>query len=285
MANNLAQRTASAVASKDNGGPTLVQLIEQMKPQIQRALPKHMDADKLARIALTVLRQTPKLGQCTAESFLGALLTSAQLGLEPGPLGEAYLVPYGNVCTFIPGYKGLLKLAWQSNQMRTFQAHVVRDGDMFDYEFGLEPFLRHKPTRETPGKPTDIYAAATFLNGGSAFEVLSVPDVELIRKRSKTPNAGPWVSDWSEMAKKSVIKRLVKLLPLSTELQQLQRAVQLDGSSRVDLAPITEAAIDYVDTDDAAIEPGSPAPATTDEPYDAEAEAAAMWDTTNEPSA
>lgn len=280
MGNNLAQRAASAVTSKDNSGPTLAQLIEQMKPQIQRALPKHMDADKLARIALTVVRQTPKLAQCSAESFLGALLTSAQLGLEPGPLGESYLVPYGNVCTFIPGFRGLVKLAWQSGQLKNITAHVVHEQDDFDFAYGLEPFLRHKPARGSAGKVTEVYAAATMLNGGSAFVVMSIEDVDRIRKRSKTGNNGPWVTDWDAMARKTAVKQLIRWLPLSTELQTLNHAAELDGTTRTAVADLGDADVTYVDAE-AVTEPETPA-AGVDEPYDGEAEAAAIWQEENQ---
>ncbi len=283
MGNNLAQRTAGAVAAKPTTGPTLGQLVEQMKPQIQRALPKHMDADKLARIALTLIRQTPKLAECTAESFLGALLTSAQLGLEPGPLGEAYLVPYGRVCTFIPGYRGLVKLAWQSGQLRNIDAHVVYEQDEFDYEYGLNPALKHRPTRGDRGKVSDVYAVATMQNGGSAFVVMSLADVEAIRKRSRASGNGPWVTDWDAMAKKTAVKQLIRWLPLSTELQTLNHAAELDGTTRTAVTELGDADVTYVDAE-AVTEP-EPSAATTDEPYDAEAEAAAMWNAGNEPPA
>lgn len=279
MGTNLTTRAAGAVAQQQNGGkPTLSQLIEQMKPEIGRALPKHLNADRMARIALTLIRQTPKLAQCTPESFLGALMTASQLGLEPGPLGESYLVPYGNQVTFIPGYRGLVKLAWNSGQLKNFDAHVVYENDDFDYEYGLTPFLRHKPTRGERGKVTDVYAVATLQNGGSAFVVMSLEDVAAIRKRSKASSAGPWVTDWEAMAKKTAVKQLIRWLPLSTEMQQVNQAAQLDGTVRnfeAATPQVEEAVVSYVDAEDnAAIDP---APATTDEPYDAEAEAAAMW--------
>jgi recombination protein RecT len=256
MGNNLATRAAGAAEQAVNGGrPTLNQLIEQMKPQIARALPKHMDADRLARIAMTLLKQTPKLGQCTPESFLGALMTASQLGLEPGPLGEAYLVPYGNTVQFIPGYRGLIKLAWQSGQMKNIDAHVVYEHDEFDYEYGLNPFLRHKPTRGTRGKVTDVYAVATLQNGGSAFVVMSLEDVAAIRKRSKSSGNGPWVTDWDAMAKKTAVKQLIRWLPLSTELQTLNHAADLDGTVREDVTELPEADVDYIDAEPQAIEP------------------------------
>ena len=275
MGNNLAQRTSTAVAQQSTGGqPTLQSLIEQMKPQIARALPKHMDPDRIARIALTLLKQTPALAQCTPDSFLGALMTASQLGLEPGPLGEAYLVPFGRVVTFIPGYRGLVKLAWQSGQLKNIDAHVVYAGDAFDYEYGLTPFLRHKPTRDARGDVTDVYAVATLQNGGSAFVVMSLEDVAAIRKRSRASSSGPWVTDWEAMAKKTAVKQLIRWLPLSTELHTLNMAAQLDGTARTTVSALHDADINYVD-EGADVTPQPQEPAAE---YDAEAEAAAAYE-------
>lgn len=247
MADNLARRVAAVPSDPEQAAkPSVSQLIEQMKPQIARALPKHMDPDRMARIALTVLRQTPALARCSPESFLGALMTASQLGLEPGPLGEAYLVPFGNVVTFIPGYRGLIKLAWQSGHLRNIDAHVVHEGDDFDYEYGLAPFLRHKPARGDAGPATEVYAVATLLNGGSAFVVMSIQQVEAIRKRSRASGSGPWVSDWEAMAKKTAVKQLIRFLPLSVEMQRLNQAAALDESVRATPAAIT-AGIDDAD--------------------------------------
>lgn len=234
MSHNLKQR---AMAPAQQGEPTLAQLIERMKPEIGRALPKHMNPDRMARIATTVLRQTPALARCTPESFLGALLTASQLGLEPGPLGEAYLVPYGNTVTFIPGYRGLVKLAFQSGRVQTLQAHVVHENDDFEYCYGLTPDLRHKPALRDRGEPIAVYAAAVLKDGGSQFEVMSVADVEAIRRRSKAGNNGPWKTDWSAMARKTVVKQLAKWLPLSTEFSD---AVVRDGTIRTDTRDLVD---------------------------------------------
>lgn len=256
MGADLAARAANAAEQQRNDGrPTLATLINQMRPEIQRVLPNQMSADRIARIAMTLVRQTPALAKCTPESFLGALLTASQLGLEPGPLGEAYLVPYGNVVTFIPGYRGLIKLAWNSGQLKNIDAHVVHDGDEFDYEYGLEPYLRHKPTRGVAGKATDVYAAASFLNGGSAFVVMSIADVENIRKRSRASKNGPWVTDWDAMAKKTAIKQLIRFLPLSTELRTLATAAHLDGTTRTDVTTaVDDTAATWVDAEDTVAE-------------------------------
>lgn len=232
MARDLTKRVERNAEVQQGQPQSLSALIEQMKPQIARALPKHMDPDRIARIALTVLRQTPQLGRCNPQSFLGALMTCAQLGLEPGPLGEAYFVPYGQEVTFIPGYRGLVKLAWQSGQMKSISAHTVRERDEFDYAYGLEPVLRHKPALSDGGDVIAVYAAAVLKDGGSAFVVLSRDDVEAIRSRSRASNNGPWKTDWDAMARKTAVRQLIRWLPLSSELHNLNTAALLDESVR-----------------------------------------------------
>ena len=227
-----------------NTKPTLAQLITQMKPEIGRALPKHMSPDRMARIATTVLRQTPALARCTPESFLGALLTASQLGLEPGPTGEAYLVPYGNVCTFVPGYRGLIKLARNSGQLRDIWAEVVYANDDFEYTLGLHRDLVHKPAKGERGNPVAVYAAAQLTDGGTPFVVMTATEVEAIRARSKAGKNGPWVTDWAAMAKKTVVKQLAKWLPLSAEMTA---AVTLDGAVRTDVGALEDVAATFID--------------------------------------
>lgn len=226
--------TDVAVAG-DALAPTLAMLIDRMRPEIQRALPKHMDADRLARIATTVLRQTPALGRCTPESFLGALMTCSQLGLEPGPLGEAYLVPYGNVCTFIPGYRGLVKLAWQSGQIVSLRAETVCEHDTFTVHYGSNPSIEHQrpPLGTKRGGAIGWYALAKLKGGGEAFVVMDRDEVDAIKKRSKAASSGPWVTDYNAMAKKTCVRQLAKWLPLSAELAT---AIAQDEAVRTDVS-------------------------------------------------
>lgn len=229
-------RAQVAQRAQNNGGsqPTLGQLIERMKPEMARALPKHMDPDRMARIALTVLRQTPALARCSSESFLGALMTCAQTGLEPGPLGHAYLVPYGNTVTFIPGYRGLIDLAWRSGRLESIGAETVHRNDNFVFQKGLDPKLEHDWSLEGDRGPAIAwYAAAKLKDGGSAFVVMSRGDVEKIRDRSRAKNSGPWQTDYDAMAKKTCIRQLARWLPLSVEFAQ---ALTQDGAVRTDLA-------------------------------------------------
>lgn len=234
-----ADNGGAEVTRAEESAPTLAQMIDRMRPEIQRALPKHLDADRIARIALTTLRQTPELAKCTPESFLGALMTCSQLGLEPGPLGEAYLVPFGRVCTFIPGYRGLVKLAYQSGQIASISAETVHELDRFKRYYGSDRRLEHEPPPlgEPRGKAIGWYAIAEFKDGTKpVFIVLDRNDVEAIRASSKTANSSssPWKTHYDAMAKKSAVRQLAKWIPLSAELSA---ALAQDGAVRTDPSP------------------------------------------------
>lgn len=206
----------------------------KMKQQMALAMPKHMTADRMMRIALTEVRKVPALGQCNIESFMGAIMQCAQLGLEPGSaLGHAYLLPFGNGkakdgksnCQLIIGYRGMIDLARRSGQIVSLTARTVHENDTFKYEFGLEETMQHIPADGDRGKMTHVYAVAKLKGGGVQFDVMSRADVDKVRSTSKAGTNGPWVTHFEEMAKKTVIRRLFKYLPVSIEIQQ---AVTLD---------------------------------------------------------
>ena len=206
----------------------------KMKQQMALAMPKHMTAERMMRIALTEVRKVPALGQCNIESFMGAIMQCAQLGLEPGSaLGHAYLLPFGNGkakdgksnCQLIIGYRGMIDLARRSGQIVSLTARTVHENDAFKYEFGLEETMHHVPADGDRGKMTHVYAVAKLKGGGVQFDVMSRADVDKVRSTSKAGTNGPWVTHFEEMAKKTVIRRLFKYLPVSIEIQQ---AVTLD---------------------------------------------------------
>ena len=213
--------------SKTDKGQTEIQtLLNKMKDEFRKVLPETIKPDRLIRIALTEMRMNPRLFDASKESLLGALMVSAQLGLEPGALGYCYLVPYQNKKTgqleiqFQLGYKGILELVRRSGQVENIEARVVYEKDRFDFEYGLNPKLVHKPALKERGKPVAVYAIARFKSGATAFDIMSVDEIEAIKKRSKSPEYGPWVTDWEAMAKKTIIKRLCKYLPLSVDVQR-----------------------------------------------------------------
>lgn len=196
------------------------------KRQIAAALPRHMTAERMTRIALTELRKVPALGQCEPKSFLGAVVQTAQLGLEPGnSLGHAYILPYGKQAQLIIGYRGMIDLARRSGQIISLNARAVHVGDEFDYQFGLHEDLKHVPQADPGAALTHVYAVAKLKDGGIQFEVMTRAEIEAVRAQSKAGKSGPWVTHFEEMAKKTVIRRLFKYLPVSIEVQ---RAVSLD---------------------------------------------------------
>jgi len=161
------------------------------------------------------------------------VVEASQLGLEPdGVLGHAYLVPFNNRKTgqreaqLIPGYKGLVELSRRSGNLSTIYAHVVHERDQYRFCYGLTPTLEHTPTGEPdPGPIVAAYAVAHLRDGGVQFEWLWKKEIDGIRAQSKAGSSGPWVTHYDEMAKKTALRRLCKLLPVSVELQ---RAVALD---------------------------------------------------------
>nr|DAM13516.1 MAG TPA: RecT protein [Caudoviricetes sp.] len=231
MANQQQVDLKNQLAKKANGAEpkkkkTVFDVINQMTPEIERALPdflrKNGGAERFTRIALTQLRTNPALLKCDPKSFIAALMQSSQLGLEPGMLGQSYLIPYGKEVQFQIGYKGLIELARRSGQILSITAHAVHENDEFEFQYGLNENLSHKPNiRGDRGEVYCYYAYATLKDGGHAFTVMSKADVNRIRdKYSKAANSkySPWNTEYDAMAKKTVIKQLMKYLPVSVEL-------------------------------------------------------------------
>lgn len=199
--------------------PTMKNYIEMYQGEIAKALPAVITPERFTRIATTAITQNAKLAECDPKSFVGALLTAAQLGLEPNtPLGQAYLIPYGTQCQFQIGYKGMIDLANRSGEIKSIEAHIVYENDDFDFEYGLNPKLVHKPAKSNKGAPAWVYAVFHLTNGGYAFEVMSYEDcLAHGKKYSKTFNNGPWKTSPEQMAKKTVLKQVLKYAPLKSE--------------------------------------------------------------------
>lgn len=192
---------------------------------IADALPEHLNAKKMARVVMTAVTRTPKLLDCNPLTVMNAVIEASQLGLMPdGVLGHGYLVPYKTTCVFIPGYKGLLDLARRSGEIAWIQARLVYENDEFNYQYGMDPGLDHVPARASGGVPGVMIAAygvAKFKSGEFHFEVMHKDQIEAIRQRSRAKDDGPWITDYDEMARKTVIRRLCKFLPMNPEYQAL----------------------------------------------------------------
>lgn len=217
------------------------------KPSVQKELgkiiPKHLPIDRLLRVFMTSIQQTPKLLDCTQKSLLACVMVCAELGLEPSNfLGQAYLVPFKNKgvleAQLIPGYRGYISLARRSGQVQTVSSQVVYENDHFVLQYGLEDKLEHVPAEGDRGEPKGAYVVFRYKDGSYSFDYMPKSDIEKIRSRSRAANNGPWVTDWAEMAKKTVIKRHVKLAPLSVEFQQ--------ASSLEDLAHAGQSQMPYM---------------------------------------
>lgn len=213
----------------DSGSILSILRSEGFKKQISAALPKHLNEDRMVRLALTEIRKNSQLMNCDRNSLLGAILECSQLGLEPGNnLGHAYLLPYGKECNLIIGYKGLIDLARRSGQIISLNARGVREHDDFEIEYGIDEKLRHIPNKGDRGSLIGFYAIARFIDGGHQFEYMTISEIDKIKDTSKSAKSrmSPWNDYYEEMAKKTVIRRLFKYLPISIE--KIQRAITLD---------------------------------------------------------
>ena len=222
-ANKMIQQATQKSAVATTGKPALQHYIKQMEKEIKKALPSVITPERFTRIVLSALSTNPKLADTTPQSFLGAMMTAAQLGVEPNtPLGQAYLIPYRNKgvmeCQFQLGYKGLIDLAYRSGEISIIQAQMVHSEDSFTYSFGLEPTLKHIPATGDRGEPVHVYAMFKTKEGGYGFEVMSIEEIRIFaQKYSKAYDNGPWQTNFEEMAKKTVLKRVLKYAPLKTE--------------------------------------------------------------------
>lgn len=255
---NLQTAQTRQLTPKEEQFNSMKKLLAGNMKAITSALPAHIKPERLARIVMTTLQKNPKLLECTQESFLGCVLSCAALGLEPdGLLGQAYLVPFWDskkralVCTMIPGYKGLMKLARQSGEIATIDAHEVRVGDDFAFRYGSDPMLKHRPAEPPiigvevdegqgkvtvnqpdenwrPGAITHFYAVAKMKDGTVQFTVMSKWEVDEIRNESpgykdavKKGWDHPWISSYVEMGKKTAIRRGSKMWPASVDKDNL----------------------------------------------------------------
>ncbi|AOI92080.1 recombination protein RecT [Burkholderia pseudomultivorans] len=253
---NLAQlKSTSKMVAREAGIGSVKQFFESQKATLAAVLPKHVSPDRMLKIALGALRTTPKLMECTVESLMGAVVQCSQLGLEPNtPLGHAYLIPFdkrkkvGNdwvtdktEVQIVIGYKGLIDLARRSGQVVSIAAHAVHEHDHFEYAYGLDEKLEHRPAMTRRGDVIAFYAVAKLVGGGHAFEVMSAEQVNEIRDasenykgavRKKKQAESVWGQHYEEMGRKTVLRRLFKYLPVSIELASAAAIDDVGASGR-----------------------------------------------------
>lgn len=219
---------------------TFQQFLKGRMPTLKSVAATHLDPDRVFRLVVVSVSKTPSLQKCTMESIFRSVIQSVELGLEPGSaLGEGYLVPFGNQCTFIPGYRGLIALAFRSGHVKSVASFCVYQGDHFDWELGLEPKIVHRPSTEKrdPKDITFAYTIVELKDGGRVYDVMSRGEIDAIRSRSKAGNSGPWVTDYAEMARKTVTRRCLKYAPMSVEMSKalaLEEAIATGSSDSID---------------------------------------------------
>jgi recombination protein RecT len=200
--------------------------------ELGKVLPKHLTPERMARVAMTAITRTPLLADADPASFFRCMLDLSAMGLEPDGR-RAHLVPFRNnkrnciEVQLMIDYKGLVELVYRSGCVANIHADVVRDGDLFVYDLGdvqhhVPHFLRRDADKpKDAGKVYAAYCRATLKDGTNKTEVLSLDEIEGIRKRSRAGQSGPWVTDWNEMAKKTAFRRVSKWLVLSPEIRDV----------------------------------------------------------------
>lgn len=254
MSTQLAEIKEQALTNRQKSKPIEL-LIQASLKELGKTLPSHLKAERLVRIAITAIRQNPKLAECTPMSFLAALFQSAQLGLEPNIEGQAYITPYLNSkkivdengktkwikvleAQFQIGYKGLIDLFYRHESAEHIDMHSVHENDKFNYQYGSDSYLYHTPVLKNRGDVIAYYAVAKIRDGGSVFKVMSKDScIEHGKAHSKCfdkdtnsfDKNSPWFKYPNAMCKKTVLIQLAKLLPKSVELQ---KALSMDDTTK-----------------------------------------------------
>ncbi|CEI81264.1 recombination and repair protein RecT [Oceanobacillus oncorhynchi] len=281
MKNQMAAKKNNSGAVATDKPKTIEDYLKQMAPAMSQALPKHMDVDRLLRLTMTTIRTTPELKKADPGSLLGGVMQAAQLGLEPGLLGQCYLLPFKNnkkgitEVQFIIGYKGMIDLARRSGHIQSIYAHAVYENDAFEYELGLNPTLKHTPTMdEDKGEFIGSYAVAHFKDGGYQMEFM--PKSEIEKRRTSSPGGrskySPWNNFYEEMANKTVIRHMWKYLPISVELQEQVANDEGTARSVKDITPDDDIFIDAPDYINAEATEGVEESENKDFPIDANAQ-------------
>ncbi len=233
MADPTPARPTTALAPRDAVARALADYFSP--PTRQASIAKMIrdesqSVDSITTSAIAEVIRTESLWPCTPQSIFDCVLAATALGLRVGKdLGHAYILPFRDnktnttIATFLIGYRGLVTLARRSGEIVSITANIVHARDVFDASEGTDGHLVHKPAyfgKGGRGEPVGVYAFANLTGGGEQWTVMSVADVEAVRSRSRAGQSGPWVTDWSEMAKKTAVRRLAKMLPISVDAEQ-----------------------------------------------------------------
>jgi len=230
--NTRTEAVKNAITGQQSKPANFPAMLESFKGEIARALPRHLNPDRMARIALTAFRRTPKLGECDPKSVFAAVIQASQLGLEPDTLGRSYLIPYGRECQFVPGWKGLVDLVNRAGNATVWTGAVFQ-GDEFDYALGDRPFVQHRPSGEDdPELLTHVYAVGRVKNAKwPVIEVWPISRVKRHRDRYNKVGKRHYSFENLEMyARKVVLLQIIKYMPASADMAA---AIALNDAAEV----------------------------------------------------
>lgn len=211
-----------ASAARENSPVAVVkQNLSAMAPEFRAALPAHVTVEKFTRVAQTAILSNPNLMRADRASLFGSITKLAQDGLLPDGR-EAALVMFGQQVQAMPMIAGVLKKIRQSGEVAKISAQVVHENDHFVVSYGFDEDVTHNPPPldKPRGKAIGAYATAVLKDGSRMLEVMSLEEIEKVRAVSRAGKSGPWVQWWGEMARKTVMRRLSKRLPMSTDLEE-----------------------------------------------------------------
>jgi recombination protein RecT len=216
--------------------------LDRMLGQFATVLPKHIPAERFGRVVLTAVQTTPELLNVERRSLWNACMRAAQDGLLPDGRLAALVVfkdkKRGPIAQYMPMIAGIRQKIRNSGEVSTFDAHVVHEKDLFDYELGDDPHIVHRPVRGDRGKIIAAYSVALLKDGSRSREVMWIDEIEQVRKMSRAGDGGPWVTWYGEMCKKTVARRHAKVLPMSSDIDDLLR--QDDGEPGDGIGPAVQ---------------------------------------------
>ncbi len=239
MRDEVVRRESNHVAQQEEHQQTVQGMLVELSSQIAKTLPAHMDGDRLARIAFNEIRKSDlakaagaktSLSDCTPLSFAASLMTATALGLEPGVNAEAYLIPYGRECTLVIGYHGMLKLAWQHPAIKNIDTKIVYENDHFEYGYGFEPWLEHRPAKTDRGAPILFYSVAVLHTGARHLVVLSPEEVRSLRQKGPVAENAKIIDPQQWMSRKTTLRQLLKPLPKSITFNWAQYVDERPGT-------------------------------------------------------
>lgn len=199
------------------------QNMERMSGQFEAALPRHIPIERFKRVVMTAIQQSPQLLDCDSRSLWNAAMKAAQDGLLPDGR-EGAMVPFKGQVQWMPMVAGVRKKVRNSGEIATWETEVVYEKDHFEFELGDDPFIKHKPFLGADrGKPIAAYSIATLKSGEKSREVMSIAEIERIRSMAASKNSPAWKDHFGEMCRKTVARRHSKVLPMSTDLDDLLR--------------------------------------------------------------